>query len=143
LVTLVRKQAKQIAEENNFALVIIDGAPGIGCPVIASITGADLVLVVTEPTLSGIHDLERVLGLAHHFQIPAAVCINKYDLNLAMTQKIDSFCEQQEIKLLGKIPYDTAVTKAQLMQASVVEYSGAPVAQEIKKLWRHLQYVLG
>jgi len=143
LVTLVRFHAKKVAYDNGCDTVIIDGSPGIGCPVIASITAASLVLAVTEPTLSGLHDLERVVNLAGHFKIPVAVCINKYDINTEMAERIEKFCLEQKLKVVGKIPYDPVVTRAQLAKVSVVEYSGAPVALEIKKMWREINYILG
>ena len=97
LVTLLRKEARRIAEENGRTLVIVDGSPGIGCPVIASISGADRVLVVTEPTLSGQHDLERVIDLAEHFGIPALVCINKWDINPDIAARIETIAAERGI----------------------------------------------
>lgn len=142
LVSLVRSQAKKIAEERGLDLVIIDGSPGIGCPVIASITGADLVLVVTEPTLSGIHDLERISVLTRHFSIPTVVCINKYDLNEELSSQIEAKSAELNARVVGKICYDPAVTKAQIMKASIVEYTGSLISQQIKSLWRHMTYSL-
>jgi len=143
LVTLVRSQAKKIAENEKFDSVIIDGSPGIGCPVIASITGADLVLVVTEPTLSGIHDLERISALTHHFDIHTVVCINKYDLNEELSSQIEAKSAELNARVVGKVRYDPTVTKAQIMKASVVEYTGGLVSQQIKSLWRYVTYSLG
>ena len=143
LVTLVRQKARQIAEAQGLDLIIVDASPGIGCPVIASITGASLVLVVTEPTLSGIHDLERVCELTRHFQIPTVVCVNKYDLNEEMATRIEAQAEALGVRAIGKVRYDPAVTKAQIMQASVVEYTGGGVSQDVKTLWRHALYALG
>ncbi len=143
LVSLVRKEAKHLAEERGLDLVIIDGSPGIGCPVIASVTGADLVLVVTEPTLSAQHDLERVAKLTTHFGIPTVVCINKYDLNPQVSATIEARTEEAGLKVVGKVIYDPAVTRAQIMRASVVEYTGGKVAEDIKSLWRHIVYELG
>jgi len=143
LVSLVRKAAKHLAEERGLDLVIIDGSPGIGCPVIASVTGADLVLVVTEPTLSAQHDLERVAKLTTHFGIPTVVCINRYDLNPEVSATIEARTEEAGLKVVGKVIYDTAVTRAQIMRASVVEYTGGKVAENIKSLWRHIVYALG
>ncbi|MFB0505758.1 MAG: ATP-binding protein, partial [Thermodesulfobacteriota bacterium] len=112
LVTVVRKEASEIAKERNLDLVIIDGPPGIGCPVISSIAGVDVVLVVVEPTLSGIHDMERILGLTSHFKIPALACINKYDINLANTRGIQKYCERNGVGVLGMIPFDSKVIDA-------------------------------
>ncbi|MEW6202544.1 MAG: ATP-binding protein [bacterium] len=142
LVSLVRLQARRLAEEQNLDLVIIDGAPGIGCPVIASITGADLVLAVTEPTMSGLHDLKRVVELAEHFRIKTMICVNKYDINHEIKQDIVDFCEQKKILFAGQIPYDNVVTKAQIAGVSVVEYSRAQVSMEIERIWKQIFYTL-
>lgn len=136
LVTLIRRQARGIAEEKGLRLVIIDGSPGIGCPVIASITGATLVLVVTEPTLSGLHDLDRVVDLARHFGIPAAACVNKCDINPAVADKIRRHCLDRNVQVLGSIRYDAAVTQAQIAGKSVVEYDSGPASEDIRALWQ-------
>jgi len=143
LVSLIRKKTKQIAEEQKKDLIIVDGSPGIGCPVIASITGADLVLIITEPTLSGKHDLERVGQLAAGFNVPVLVAINKYDLNREMADRIETEAEQQNMKIVGRIRYDKAFTKAQIMKCSVVEYTSSAVSEDIKSLWRNVTYALG
>ena len=143
LVTLIRKEAKKIAEEEKKDLIIIDGSPGIGCPVIASITGADLVLIVTEPTLSGKHDLERVAELAVGFKIPTLIAINKFDLNSDIADQIEKDVLKRNIKVVGKIRYDKAFTKAQIMKCSVVEYTGGAVSEDVKALWRNITYALG
>jgi MinD superfamily P-loop ATPase len=142
LVALVRQKARELAEKEGRDLIVVDGAPGIGCQVISSITGATAVLVVTEPTLSGIHDMKRVVELAAHFQIPVFVCVNKFDLNPELTSQTESFCRERRLKLAGKIPYDTVVTKAMVQGKTVVEYSSGLVAKEIEKLWRHISYGL-
>lgn len=142
LVTLIRKEAKNIAVEEEKNLIIVDGSPGIGCPVIASITGADLVLIITEPTLSGKHDLERVADLTAKFRIPTLLCINKSDLNTEITAQIIKEANNQGIKLAGKIRYDKSFTKAQIMGATVIEYTGGWVSEEIKTLWRNVIYAL-
>lgn len=139
LVTLVRRQAKLLAEEQNADYIIVDGAPGIGCPVISSITGANAVLVVTEPTLSGRHDLERVVSLAaDYFQIPTFVCVNKFDLNEELTDQIENFCRDRNIGFVGKIPYDTVVTDAMVQAKTIIEFSDGVIAEEIKKMWAKL-----
>ncbi|HBG28208.1 MAG: (4Fe-4S)-binding protein [Planctomycetes bacterium GWF2_41_51] len=140
LVTLIRKEAKKIAEEQNKDLIIIDGSPGIGCPVIASITGADLVLVVTEPTLSGKHDLERVAKLTSNFKIKTLVCINKADINPEMSGIIEQQAAELGLKVIGKIPYDEAFTKAQLMKAALIEYTDCEIAEKIKTIWQKILY---
>ena len=135
LVSLIRKQAKNIATEQNRGLIIVDGSPGIGCPVIASITGADLVLVVTEPTISGQHDLDRVIELTKHFRIPTAVCVNKYDINVKIAKEIEKNAIERGLKVVGKIIYDTAVTRAQIAAKSIVEYSSNGLKEQIVSLW--------
>ncbi len=135
LVTMVRENAKKIAEEKQKNLVIIDGPPGIGCPVISAITGADLVLIVTEPTMSAIHDLKRILGVANHFEIPAMVCINKYSINPEKTEEIKNFCKKENIPVVGEIPYDKVVTEAMVQEKNVIELGENPVSESIKKMW--------
>ena len=142
LVTLVRDHAKKIAEEKNLDLIIIDGSPGIGCPVIASVTGADLVLVVTEPTQSGKHDLERVTDLTKHFGIPTLVCINKWDLNPGIASEIEALAGNRHAQVAGKVRYDNAITAAQIQRLSVVEYSKNGVAEDIKSLWAEVYLAL-
>jgi MinD superfamily P-loop ATPase len=134
LVSFVRREARRIAEEDDRPLVIIDGPPGIGCPVIASVTGASSVLVVTEPTVSGEHDLERVLALARHFVIPAAVCVNKWDLNGEMTERIEDKARRAGVRVVGRIRYDRAVTLAQMQERAVVESDG-PAAEDVRNVW--------
>jgi len=143
LVTVIRKEAKKIAQEQKKDLLIVDGSPGIGCPVIASITGADMVLVVTEPTLSGKHDLDRVCKLAANFGIKTLVCVNKADINPQITGQISEEACQRGLKVIGKIPYDEAFTKAQIIKVSVIEYTGGAVTEQIKALWRQVTYALG
>ncbi|HDP98867.1 MAG TPA: (4Fe-4S)-binding protein [bacterium] len=139
LVTLVRRQAKLLAEKQNADYIIVDGAPGIGCPVISSITGANAVLVVTEPTLSGRHDLERVVSLAAgHFQIHTFVCVNKYDLNAEMTDQIEGYCQENNIGFVGKIPYDTIVTDAMVQAKTIIEFSDGVIAKEIGIMWEKI-----
>jgi MinD superfamily P-loop ATPase len=138
LVTLVRQNAKLIAEKEKKDFVIIDGPPGIGCPVIASLSGVDVALIVTEPTLSGIHDLERVVGVAHHFGVKGMVCINKYDLNLVVSQRIEEYCRHNNIELVGEIPFDVSVTEALVRGLPIVEYSDNQVAHEVKNLWERI-----
>jgi len=136
LVTLVRNNAKLVAEEQKFDCIISDGPPGIGCPAIASLSGASLALLVTEPTLSGIHDLERVLGLCRYFDIPALVCINKYDLNEENSRRIENYCYDQGVEVAAKVPFDNVVTEALVHCLPVVEYSSNGVALQIKELWQ-------
>jgi len=139
LVTVVRNNAKKLAEEKKKDLVIIDGPPGIGCPVIASISGVDLVLIVTEPTLSAIHDLERILGVTYHFKIPAVVCINKFDINLENTEKIEQYCKNNNIDIVGRLPHDNIVTEAMIHEKNVVEYSKSDFSNMIIKMWNEIK----
>ncbi len=143
LVALVRQQAKLSAEKQGLDYIISDGPPGIGCPVISSLSGADLALLVTEPTLSGIYDLERVLGVCHHFGIPTLVCINKYDLNEDNTRQIKSYCLGQGIDIASKIPFDDVVTEALVHGLPVVEYSQRGVVHQIETLWQTVSKALG
>ncbi len=135
LVTLVRSEAQKIALKNGHDYLIVDGSPGIGCPVIASITGADFVVIVTEPTVAGEHDLDRVHQLTSHFGIPAAVCINKADINPEMTARIIEQSRRKGITVAGQIRYDKAFTRAQIEKATVLEYTDSAVADDIKKVW--------
>lgn len=139
LVTLVRQQARLLTENNGKDLIIIDGPPGTGCPVIAAIGGVDLVLVVTEPTLSGIHDLERVLEVARHFDVPAMVCINKADINPENAETIRSYCKQNNIEVVGELPYDPIVTKAMVAGKSIVEFDDGYISTGIKKMWKNVE----
>ncbi len=138
LVSLVRRQARELAEKEGYSLIITDGPPGIGCPVIASVTGASQVLVVTEPTLSGEHDLGRVLGLARHFDLPVAVCVNKWDLNPEMTERIENKARLSGAQIAGRIRYDPGVTRAMMQAKSVVE-TDTPAAEDIRRVWQMLQ----
>jgi len=143
LVALVRQQARQLAEKAGFDCIISDGPPGIGCPVISSLSGANLALLVTEPTLSGIHDLERVLGVCHHFGVPALVCINKHDVNEDNTHQIEHYCLNRGVEIAAKIPFDNAVTEAIVQGLPVVEYYQGKVTSEIESLWQRIIHTLG
>jgi MinD superfamily P-loop ATPase len=142
LVARVRQEAKRIAEAQGLDYIISDGPPGIGCPVISSLSGADLAVLVTEPTLSGMHDLERVLEVCRHFGVPAMVCINKYDINEDNTREIEEFCFSQDIDVAAKIPFDDAFTEAVVRGVPVVEYSDGRVSREIACLWQKLSSLL-
>jgi MinD superfamily P-loop ATPase len=129
LVTQVREHTRVLAIEKGVNTIVIDGPPGIGCPVIASITGASIVLIVTEPTMSGIHDLERILELTRHFRIQATVCINN--------------CRQMNVTVVGQIPYDNNITKAQIKGISLIDYNPAsPAAIELTKLGEQVSLLL-
>ena len=139
LVSLVRTQAGKIAGEKGLDLIIIDGSPGIGCPVIASITGADLVLVVTEPTVSGEHDFKRVISLAEHFRIPTALCVNKYDLNPSRADLIEKEARERKVIMAGRIRYDEQVTYAQVKGKAIVECEESLAGKDIRALWQKLE----
>ncbi len=143
LVTLIRKKAKELAEKESKDMLLCDGSPGTGCPVIASIVGADLVLIVTEPTLSGRHDLERVARLTANFGIKTLICINKADINPEVSDMIESEARENGLKVVGRIPYDEAFTKAQIMKATLTEYTSGAIAENIKTMWREIIYELG
>jgi MinD superfamily P-loop ATPase len=143
LVAVVRQQAKRIAESEERDLIISDGPPGIGCPVISSLSGASLALLVTEPTLSGMHDLDRVLDVCNHFGVPARVCINKYDLNEKNTAQIQRDCLRRDVPIAGKVPFDNVVTEAIVRGVPVVEHSDSEVSEAIKRIWHDLSAVLG
>ena len=138
LVSTVRQEAKRVAQERQREMVIVDGPPGIGCPVIASLTGVSLVLVVTEPTLSGEHDLERVLQLTNHFGIATAVCVNKWDVNPSLTEQIERKARESKASVVGRVRYDRQVTSAQIRGHAAVEEEG-DAADDIRAVWRDLQ----
>jgi len=139
LVALVRQKAKEEAEKQGCEWVIIDGAPGIGCPVIASLSGIDYALVVTEPTLSGLHDADRVIKVARHFNIPTKLIINKYDLNIEMTKKIEEYCKNNHIELIGKIAFDENIVKAMVEGKTIIEYPQTKSKEVIRNIWNNLK----
>jgi MinD superfamily P-loop ATPase len=138
LVTMVRELALKVTEREKKDLVLIDGSPGIGCPVIASITGTDIALVMTEPSISGAHDLERILGVTKHFGVKALVCVNKYDLNLEMTEEIDGLCRELGVDLAGRLPFDPGVVEAMISGKTLVEVEG-PVGDAIRSVWDRIK----
>jgi len=123
LVSMVRTKAREIAENRGMSHVLIDGPPGIGCPVISSLTGAHFAVLVTEPTITGVHDLERVLSLARHFDMKSAVVVNKGDLDPSRTEDIKSFCCRRRVGFLGSIPYEPLITEAQRQGETVLDYA--------------------
>ncbi len=140
LVSLVRQEASRLAESKGYDLILTDGPPGIGCPVIAAIGGATALVIIVEPTVSGIHDMKRVVELANHFKVPSMVCINKYDLNLEMTEEIKKFTKEKNMRFLGTIPFDPNFVKAMIECKNVLEY--APESQSGKALrgiWQEIQ----
>ena len=136
LVTLVKQRARLLALEENYPLQIVDGPPGIGCPVISAISGADLALIVTEPTMSGIHDLERILETTEHFKLASQVCVNKADLYPASAAQIEAFCEARSIPVVGRVPFDESVTAAMVSGFPVTQYRpDSPASQAVERIW--------
>lgn len=139
LVSLVRKKAKELAERKKYEWVIVDGAPGIGCPVIASLSGIDCAVVITEPTLSGLHDADRVISVARHFGVKVKLVVNKYDLNLDMTKRIETYCKENNIELIGKVRFDKSFVKAMVEGKTIIEYQDGRAKEEIVNIWDRLQ----
>jgi MinD superfamily P-loop ATPase len=139
LVAKIRQIAKELAQTQGSEYVIIDGPPGIGCPVIASLSGVDTALIVTEPTLSGLHDAQRVLGVARHFHVSAKLVINKYDLNSAMADEIEGAFFKQGVPVIGRIPFDEMVVKALVEGKTIMEYAPCAAGVEIRKIWENLK----
>lgn len=137
LVSLVRQEAKKLAEAKHLDLILTDGPPGVGCPVIAAIGGADAVLIVTEPTVSGKHDMERVVELAGYFKVPAMLCINKFDLNEEMAAEIERYAADKGIPCVGRIPFDPIFTKAMVQAQTALEYDAeSNVTGAITNIWQ-------
>jgi MinD superfamily P-loop ATPase len=140
LVTLVRQEARKRAADKRLDLIVTDGPPGIGCPVIASIGGADAVLIVAEPTVSGIHDMERVAQLTDHFKVPGMVCINKYDLNPVQTQAIENSAEKRKMSVLGRIPFDPIFVESMIQGQTVFEFKkDSAVKPAIAQIWDNIK----
>jgi MinD superfamily P-loop ATPase len=136
LVALLRQQARTLAEAKGLDLILSDGPPGIGCPVIAALSGIDLAVIVTEPTVSGRHDLERVLELCRHFKIPAGVIINKCDLNLDQANGIKAYCQAQHLPLIGELPHDQVFTEAMVQGLTVTEFRPEGVGTAVEAIWQ-------
>jgi MinD superfamily P-loop ATPase len=140
LVAQVRREAAKLAEQHKMDLILTDGPPGVGCPVIASIGGAAAVLIVTEPTVSGIHDMERVARLAAHFKVPAMLSINKFDLNLDLTRQIEAYAAANNLICLGRIAFDPVFTKAMVQARTVFEFDrGSRVVHDIEAIWQKIK----
>ncbi len=135
LVTLLKNEARKIADENGYGIIIADGSPGIGCPVISSLSGASAALIVAEPTPSGIHDLTRIVAVAANFRIKTYACVNRYDINKVKTDEIRAYCVDKGISFIGKIPYDEDFTRAQMEGTTLVEYSFGAAAYEVSHMW--------
>ncbi len=139
LVTLVKQQGRLRAVDTGAELLLVDGPPGIGCPVISASAGADMALHVVEPTVSGMHDLERILGTTDHFGVPSLVAINKADLNLARCEGIAAFCAERGVKVVGRIPYDTVVTEAMVHGQPVTDYADGTVTEALGEMWSRIR----
>jgi MinD superfamily P-loop ATPase len=142
LVTEVRKRAREIAEREGHGLLLMDGPPGIGCPVIASLSGADLALIVTEPTPSGIQDMERVVDLARHFKIRTACGINKHDLNPENSETIEAWCGERSIPVVGRVPFDGGVVESVIAGVPYVEYARSPAEESLRRMWDAVRRIL-
>lgn len=142
LVTMVKQQARLMAEDNRADLLLVDGPPGIGCPVISASAGMDLALHVVEPTTSGVHDLERIMATTGHFGVPSLVAINKADLNLTRSREIIDFCKEQQVELVGHIPYDTVVTEAMVRGMPVTAYTDGLVVKAIERVWQRIKEII-
>lgn len=138
LVSVLRREAKALAEQKGCDLILVDGPPGIGCPVISSVTGADGVLVISEPTMSGLHDLKRVNELAAFLKVPAMVCINKYDINPDMSDGIIAYAREKKMEYVGVIPYDRDMTAAMVARKTLVDFSDGPAARAIRLVWKRV-----
>jgi MinD superfamily P-loop ATPase len=139
LVTLVKQQARLLGQDTGAALLLVDGPPGIGCPVISASSGMDLALHVVEPTVSGVHDLERILATTDHFGVQSLVAINKADLNPARSDGIAAFCAERDVELVGRIPYDTVVTEAMVQGRPVTEHTDGPVTEALRGVWAQVR----
>jgi MinD superfamily P-loop ATPase len=142
LVTLVRERARDLAKERDLDLLVVDGSPGIGCPVIASVAGTDLVLGLAEPTLSSQHDLERLAALTAHFRTPMVVCLNRADLNSEVASAIERWCATRGIRVVGRIPYDPVFNQALVQRKSVVEIGDGPAARAVREVWEETRAAL-
>ena len=144
LVTLVRQEARKVAQERDLEQIIIDGPPGVGCSVIASLTGASAVVIVAEPSLSGVHDMKRVLQLTSKLGVPAMVCVNKYDLNPELSAGISQEIKKQHLVFLGNIPYDPDLTKAMIKSQTIIEYApDSPTSKAVIKIWESIERFQG
>ena len=139
LVNMVREKAKQTAKANGLDIIILDGPPGIGCPVISTLTGVDKVVIVTEPTISGLHDMQRVMGIVHKFNLKAYVIINKYDLNTSMSIQIRKWCKESNIDIAGELPFDKNMVEAMVQKKSIIEFNpNINISKKIKRIWNKI-----
>lgn len=139
LVNLVREKAKEVAKENNLETIILDGPPGIGCPAISTITGVDKVVIVTEPTISGLHDMKRTIEIVQKFNLPAFIIINKYNLNSSMSEQIEEWCKQNEVAIVGHLPFHREMTEAMVQSKSMIEFNpDNEISKNIEAIWNKI-----
>ena len=143
LVALLKKEAKALAKEKGASLILSDGPPGIGCPVISAMSGANLAVIVTEPTPSGVHDLKRVLALCEHFSVPAAVIINKADLNPDQARAIETYCREKDYRVISRLPHDAIITEAMVNGKAVTEYRDCELSEKLKTAWKDIGILAG
>lgn len=136
LVSCIRQESRKVVEEKGLELIITDGPPGIGCPVIAAIGGATALVVIVEPTVSGLHDMTRLADLATHFKVPCLLCVNKFDLNIEMTERLEEEARQRKMTILGRVPFDPLFTQAMIAGKTIVEYQDDSLAATaVREVW--------
>lgn len=139
LVDLLRRRAKALAREQGKSLILCDGAPGLGCPVISSLSGVDLAVAVTEPTPSGAHDLARIVELCRHFRVGVGVIVNKYDLNLEQTGRIEEYCRLQGLPVFARLPHDVAMTQAMVQRRTITEFRNGGLSESVRQAWSNIE----
>jgi MinD superfamily P-loop ATPase len=139
LVNMVREKAKQLYKETEIETIILDGPPGIGCPVISTLTGVDMVVIITEPTISGLHDMQRLMGIVQKFNIKVFVIINKFDLNVSMSAQIKKWCKENNITMAGELPFDKSMVEAMVQGKSITEFNpDINISEKIKMIWNKI-----
>lgn len=143
LVSEIRQKAREIASRNKASFIISDGPPGIGCSAIASVTGTDAVLLIIEPTVSGLHDAKRLVQLVSNFKIPLYAVINKFDINLEFTQTVEDYLREESIPLIGKIPFTTAMVESMIAEKTIIEFDPkSEISAEFNRIWEELFKVI-
>lgn len=142
LVALLRQQARAQAQDKGLNLILSDGPPGVGCPAISSLSGANLAVIVTEPTVSGRHDLLRVLELCNHFKVPTVAIINKCDIHPKQTSEVESLCKERGTPVLATLPHDTAFTHAMVATQSITEYKNEGLTEQIRQAWKKIERIM-
>ncbi len=140
LVSIIKQHAREKAQKEEDSLLLIDGPPGTGCPVISAMSGTDLVVLIAEPSVSGLHDMNRIVEITKHFHIPSLVCINKADLSWELTQQIEDYCQQRSLEILGKVLFDEAITAAMMDGSTIHEYCPqCQSSQSLQAIWERLE----